>query len=243
MLGVFAMAVREGRFLREYNESLAEGTVQGTISHVVQAFRAKGRPNPTKDTDSKLSILHSRQFRAYQNNKTKQVQQKTLPFAVFDELAKRQVTELDRPVVQLTIIPTFFACCSCEYLKVPQRDMRHTKLLCLRSFRFLKDRHLISGPSDSLELEDRVAVTCVKQKNVNKHDMLIHRWMDDTNLCPDLQWSCLVNWMWTYPGTTEDTSVCTVWCQGRLEQITSQQVLATFLASCTRQLLPWLQAK
>ncbi len=98
MLGAFAMAVREGRFLRERHEPLAEGTVRGTISHVVQAFRAKGRSNPTKEADSKLSILLSRQFRAYQNNDPKQVQQKALPFAVFDELAKRQVTELDKAI-------------------------------------------------------------------------------------------------------------------------------------------------
>jgi hypothetical protein len=54
MLGAFAMADREGRFLQECHEPLAKGTVQGTISHVVQAFRAKGRLNPTKDTDIKL---------------------------------------------------------------------------------------------------------------------------------------------------------------------------------------------
>jgi hypothetical protein len=71
MLGAFAMAVREGRFLQERHERLAEGTVQGTISHKVQAFRAKGRPNPTKDADSKLSILPSRQLRAYRNDNPK----------------------------------------------------------------------------------------------------------------------------------------------------------------------------
>ncbi len=105
--------------------------VRGTISHVVQAFRAKGRPNPTKVADSELNILLSRQFKAYQNNNPKQVQQKALPFVIFDELAKRQVTELDRAIVQLTISAAFFACCSCKYLKVPRRDMKCTKLLCL----------------------------------------------------------------------------------------------------------------
>ena len=110
ILGAFAMAVREGRFLWERHERLAEGTAQGTISHVVQAFRVNGRPNPTKEVDSKLSILLSRQFRAYQNNNPKQVQQEALTYAVFDELAKRQVTELDRAIVQLTIGAAFFPC-------------------------------------------------------------------------------------------------------------------------------------
>jgi hypothetical protein len=59
-IGAFAMAVRSRRFSGECYETLAEGTVRGTISHVVQAFLAKGRHNPTKDADNELSILLSR---------------------------------------------------------------------------------------------------------------------------------------------------------------------------------------
>jgi hypothetical protein len=160
---------------------------------VEQAFRAKGRLKPTKDADSKLSILLSRHYRAYQNNDLKQVKQKALPFAVFDELAKRQVTELDRANVQLTISAAFFACHSYKYLKVPWWDMKCTKLLCLRNIRFFKEGHLISAPSNSLELVNSVAVTFEMQKNVNKHDTVIHGWTDVANLCPVLQWACLVN--------------------------------------------------
>jgi hypothetical protein len=36
--------------------NLAEGTVQGTISHMVQTFRAKGRQNPTKDGILSLAV-------------------------------------------------------------------------------------------------------------------------------------------------------------------------------------------
>ena len=119
LLGAFAMAVREGRFTKDRTEPLVEGTVRGTISHVVQAFRELGRQNPSKDADNMLSVLLSRQFRAYRNDDPKEVQQKALPFCVLDELAKRQVSELDKAISQLTIGAAFFACCSCEYLKVP----------------------------------------------------------------------------------------------------------------------------
>jgi hypothetical protein len=84
MLGAFAMAVRTGRFLREKYKTLAEGTVRSTISHVVQTFREKGRPNPTKDTDHELSIFLSRQFHAFRNDDPKQAQQKALPFSVLN---------------------------------------------------------------------------------------------------------------------------------------------------------------
>ena len=122
MLGAFAMAIREGRFSGERYEVLVEGTVRGAVSHVVQAFRAAGRQNPTKDDDNELSILLSRQYRAYKNDDPQQKQQKALPFSVLDKLAKRQVTETFKSILQLTIGAAFFACMSCKYSKVLQQE-------------------------------------------------------------------------------------------------------------------------
>ncbi len=69
--------------------------------------------------------------------------------------------------------------------------------------------------SDSLEQADSVAVTFEMQKNNDqKHDTVIHSQTDDLTLCPLLQWACLVNWIWTYLGTMEDTPVCVVWRHG-----------------------------
>jgi hypothetical protein len=174
MLGAFAVAVREGRFTWNRTDTLVEGTVRGTISHVVQAFWESGRQNPTKDTDNMLTILLSRQFRAYRNDDPKEKQQKALPFIVLDELAKRQVTELEKAIAQLTIGAAFFACRSCEYLKVPRREMKRTKLLCLCNIRFFKDGQLLSFPSDDLESAESVAVTFEMQKNDQKNDTVIH---------------------------------------------------------------------
>jgi hypothetical protein len=74
-------------------------------------------------------------------------QQKALPFIMLDKLAKRQVTELDIALGKLTIGAAFFTCRSCEYLTVPKREERHTKLLCLQNIRFFKDGHLNLAPS------------------------------------------------------------------------------------------------
>ena len=122
MLGAFGMAVREGRFSNKRHGVLAEGTVRGTISHVVQTFRATGRNNPTKDSDLELSTLLSRQLRALKNEDPKQEQQKALPFIVLDEVAKRSSTELEVALAQLSIGAAFFACRSCEYSKVPKGE-------------------------------------------------------------------------------------------------------------------------
>jgi hypothetical protein len=233
LLGAFAMAVREGRFSRDRDETLVEGTVRGAVSHVVQAFRSAGRQNPTKDEDHELSILLSRQLRAFKNDDPQQQQQKAIPFIVLDELAKRQTTELDSALAQLTIGAAFFACRSCEYSIVPKTEERRTKLLCLRNIRLFKDGHLISAPSDNLELADSVAITFEMQKNDSKFDTVIHGRTDDPTLCPVLQWARLVNRIWAYPGATKNTPVCAVWRHGRPDKITSKQVLTALRAACT----------
>ncbi len=99
-----------------------------------------------------LNIFLSRRFRAYRNKDPKEVQQKALPFAVLNEVAKRQVTDLDKAIVQLTISAAFFTCHSCKYLNVPRREMKRTKLLCLQNIRFFKNKHLLLASLDNLEL-------------------------------------------------------------------------------------------
>ncbi len=147
----FCHDVRSGQFSGDRYGALAEGTVRGTISHVVQTFWAKGRQNPTKDADHDLSILLSRQFQAFWKEDPKQVQQKALPFSVLNEISKLQVKELVKAIVQITVGTAFFACCSCKYLKVSRKEMKHVELLCLCNIRFFKDRQLILAPaSDNL---------------------------------------------------------------------------------------------
>jgi hypothetical protein len=143
------------------------------------------------------------------------------------------VTNLDKAIVQLTIGAVFFACRSCEYSKVPRREQKQTKLLCLKNIRFFKDGHLLLASSDNLELVDTVAITFKIQKNDMKHETVIHGWTDDANLCPVLQWARLVHRIWTYPGVTEDTPGCTIWHHGQLKQITSQHTIMALCATCT----------
>jgi hypothetical protein len=71
LLGAFAMAVKSGGFSNIRFNTLAEGTVRGTFSNVVQTFMSLGRQNPTKDADNELSILLMRQFQAFRNKDPK----------------------------------------------------------------------------------------------------------------------------------------------------------------------------
>ena len=124
ILGAFAIAVRSGRFLHERHEPLAEGTVKNTISSVVQAFPASGRKKPTRDNNNELSILLLWQFLAYRNNDPKQQQRKAILIFVLAKVTKQQITKTECATAQLTIAALFFACRSCEYLKVPQKEQQ-----------------------------------------------------------------------------------------------------------------------
>jgi hypothetical protein len=110
--------------------------------------------------------------------------------------------------------------------------MKRTKQLCLQNIRFFSDGRLLSTPSANLEFAESVAVTFEMQKNEQKHETIIHGRTDDPVLCPVKQWVHLVNWIWSYQGTTENTPVSTVWRYDRREQITSRQAITSLRAAC-----------
>ncbi len=115
------MAMRKGQFLGDYG-NLAEGTVRSAISYVVLTFtfRENGWTNPTKDKDMELGWILHRLFQAFKNKDPKIEHQKAIPLSVISELWQQQNSEMEKVLAQLTVAAYFFACCSCEYLKVPQ---------------------------------------------------------------------------------------------------------------------------
>ncbi len=151
---------------------------------------------------------------------------------MLNKLAKCQVTGTDKGITQLTIGAAFFACRSCEYSKVLQSKDKRTKLLRLQNIRFFKNGRQLPLQSNDLELADSVAITFEMQKNDEKFDMVTHGRTDDSVLCPVLQWAHLVSRIWTYPGVSLDTNVCTVWRNGRMEHITSKTILQHLRAAC-----------
>ncbi len=70
------------------------------------------------------------------------------------------------------------------------------------------------------------------QKNEEKHERVIDGRTDDPVLCPVKSWARLTNQIWKYPGTMEDTSVCTVWNHARREQIKLRQVIMSLRSVC-----------
>ncbi len=126
----------------------------------------------------------------------------------------------------------FFACRSCQYLKVSRREHKHTKLLCLRNIRYFKDGHLMPTQSDDSESADSLTITFKMQKNDQMNDTVIHCRTDDSVLCPILQWARLVSQIWTYLGASLNIPVCSVWQNGRMEHITSHNIRQHLRAAC-----------
>lgn len=174
--------LRERRFSRDCHEVLVEGTVSGSISHVVRAFQPAGRQNPTKDDDHELCIIQPRQYQEGQSQ-TK----KALPFIVLDELANQQITELD--IIWYGIGTTnYWGSIFCLlrlriFEWVPKSEERWTKPLCW-NISFSNDGHLISAPLNKLELADSVTITFEMQKNNSKYNTVIPGWRNDTLSLP-----------------------------------------------------------
>jgi hypothetical protein len=160
------------------------GTIRNSISDVCATFRENGRPNPTKEDDLQLSFLLHRQFRAYKNADPKEKQQKAIPACVIAEIAKLNLTELQRAISQLTILAFFFAMRSCEYVKVPQHEKRRTDILCLRNLCFFKDGRLIGHDDPSLNHADCLNITFEMQKKDEKNEATTQMESGNISLCP-----------------------------------------------------------
>ncbi|KAL7467246.1 hypothetical protein ACHAXS_007491 [Conticribra weissflogii] len=221
------MALRSGRFSGPTHDSLAESTIRNTISFVASSFREQDRPNPTRDEDGELSRLLSQQFRAFKNNDPNPTQQKALPIGVLREIAKRKTTEVERASSQLAIGAFFFACRSCEYLKVPQAEKRRTDVLRLRNIRFFKKGIEWKHPDKDLEYADCVSITFEWQKKDERMDIVTQMASGVPILCPVRQWAAVIKRIRSYPGTGDETPVSAVWRHGRIDHITSKLMIET----------------
>lgn len=142
------------------------------------------------------------------------------------EVAKNQATESRRAVSQLAIGAFFFACRSCEYLKVSQSEKRRTKILTLRNVRFFTEGVELPHNHALLEYADCVATTFQFQKNDKRNDTVTMIATGDELLCPVRAWAAVVRRIWSYSGACEDTPVSAVWRNDRIEHVKSEQMVA-----------------
>jgi hypothetical protein len=129
-------------------------------------------------------------------------QQKAIPVRVIKEITRMNATEVQQATAQLTVGGLFFACRSCEYLKVPHAEKRRTDVLRLRNIRFFKNGRLLPHNHPDLERADCVSITFEMQKKDKKSDTANQLAYGDISLCPVQAWAALVRRrrIWGYPG-------------------------------------------
>ena len=102
----------------------------------------------------------------------------------------------------------------------------------MQNVRFFKSGRQLPAQSPDLESADSVSITFEMQKNEDRDDTVTHGRTGDDVLCPVLQWARLVSRIWSYPGATPDTKVCSIWRHGRIEHITSKTIIQYLRAAC-----------
>ncbi len=131
---------------------------------------------------------------------------------------------MQRATTQLIIGAFFFACRSCEYLRVPNAADKKTKCLTLQNIVFHLNGAILPHSSPLLLVADNVAITFETQKNGRKFDTVTQWATHHETLCPVVQWASLVKRIRTYPGTHDNTNVSAVWHHGKIHHMTSKEI-------------------
>ena len=158
-MGAFAVAIRDGQFSQQNDDSLAQKTVADTHNFVAATFRDHGREDPKKDVNNNIARLLRQQLRSYKKDNPKTVGQKALPLCVICLILSNRSSELQCVMGNLVAAAHFWAMRSCEYLKVPKPDQRQTKQLCICKIAFIRNGEIIDHSSPNLHLVDCVSVT------------------------------------------------------------------------------------
>ncbi len=153
-MGAFAMAIREGRFLRPGDGPLAKKSVEGTVNAVAATFQGNRQEDPHRDAERLVGRLLQQQLRSYAKVDPKEIQQKALPVCVYRIILSSPATELRRAIGELTAAAHFWGMRSCKYSKVSRVEQHQTKQLCLRNIVFIKGGNILNHTSAELNLPD-----------------------------------------------------------------------------------------
>jgi hypothetical protein len=117
------------------------------------------------------------------------------------------VTDLDHHTADLAICAFFFACRSCEHLKV--QGPRRTKTLRKGDIQFCRGRSVLPHNSPDLHLADTVATLFRNQKNRVKGVWRTAWATSDPDASPVIFFSNVIRRIDSLPGSNDDTLLCT----------------------------------
>ena len=103
----------------------------------------------------------------------------------------------------------------------------------LRHIRFFKDGILLDHSNPQCEFADSVAITFEFQKKDERNDTVTQKGTDHAFMSPVKIWYEIVKRVRSYPGTDDDTSVSAVWRSGRIQHVTSEDMIIALRAAAT----------
>ena len=203
------MAMRKARFSGPSYDRLAHGSVASAISHVCKTFQEHGRPNPSLNDNRKPEFRIQWELRSFKKADPTENHQKAIPLSIISTLAKQQILELNRSIVQLTGLGIFFAFRPCKYPNLPQAECGQTEILRLHNIRFFKDGELIQHSHQELEFSDCISLTFEHQKHKEKNDTVTQQASEDSVLCPIQFAAGIVRQICLYPDANSNTKIST----------------------------------
>jgi hypothetical protein len=205
VVSAFAQALRTGQLQTKGRKSVVAGTVQDNIGSLVQTFRSNKRKDPTRDSDGRLSAILSRQYAGFKSQDPAPKRERAISLRVLKMMQDLAITEGDRHTADLAICAFFFACRSCEYLRV--KGPRRTKTIAKGDIRFRKGRVILPHDSPDLHLADKVEVRFRDQKNRIKGAWRTAWATSDPDANPVASFARVVRRVAALPGSSDDTLI------------------------------------
>jgi hypothetical protein len=205
VIGGFTQAFRTGQLQLRGRQSVVASTVQSDVGSLVQAFRTAKQSNPSLDSDGKLSALLSWQYAGYASFDPPPKHEKAIGLDILMYMKANTNSDLEHHTANLALAAFFFACRSCEYLKV--KGARRTKTLRVVDIQFRQGSQVLAHDSTSLHLADTVTVTFQDQKNRAKIASRTAWKTSNPLACPVVAFASAVRRARDLPGSSDQTLI------------------------------------
>ena len=226
LLGAFAQAVREREFSGKGPHDLASGTCKEAVDKVAEVFRSNCRSDPRHGSQNSEADSLKLLFRGFSNKDPPTKQQKCLTPFFYRQLFHRSTTKKSVALATLCIAAFFWACRSCEYSKAASE--RKTALCQLKHVRFFNGTKELSHHDPNLTNAERCSWTFADQKNDERNITMPHENNNDPLMNPVRALASTVQRILSYPGTSEESYICTYFEDGELGVFTQEDILAAF---------------
>jgi hypothetical protein len=215
--------------------------VRDAAGNLASAFRSNFQPSPVHiEGSSQLLPTVRALLKAFDNADPPPQRQKAITPKLLRQLfkflaggPKANRVSAYAHTADIVLGAFFFAMRSCEYTKTarPGRTKK-VRMGCI-VFRTLSRRVLPLTSPDLLKLADYVTIVFEDQKNGKKMDARTQRRSGHAYLCPVLRWgSAVQRILRTIPTWTDQTSLCSVFLDGQILEISNAFVRKLLRHTC-----------